>query len=232
MKQTSNRVISALLTILLGLLLPKARAEKADAEVGFIRIVNAVGHGEGLVSITVNGENIFPAGYKLGQKTGGLGLPAGTHSISIEKDGCITGTTKVTLSKGETLSLVGFAQRVVTTKEQDPPKWRIKIFRLKQSDPETGYRVAMVSLCSKDELRVEVVVSGKANSEFVYPKPLAITAVNLGKSKTEVVLKLGKETAVLVSPEDPGNYVVIFYEDHFGKVQALSYFDANFVVAG
>ena len=111
--------------------------------------MNAVAPGEGNANILIDGERHFPKGYKLGQRTGGFGLKAGPHTISIKKTGVETGTTKITLNKGETLSLIGFAEKVPPIKEGDPVKWKTKILRLKQSDPESGFRLALVPLCDR-----------------------------------------------------------------------------------
>ncbi len=211
---------------------PQARAQQEPPGVGFVRIVNAVAPGEGKANIIIDGEDIFPKGYNLGQKTGGFGLTAGPHTISFRKSGVESGTTKITLSKGETLTLIGFAEKVAAEKPDDPPVWRTKLLHLKQSEPEHGYGLALVSLCPQDEIKVQTEVQGRPKPEMVYAKRLVVTRMNLGKSKKEVLLKAGGETVARVLPEDPGNYVVLLYEDAAGKVKALSFYDPKFVVAG
>jgi hypothetical protein len=210
---------------------PQAHAQKDQPEVGFVRIVQAVAPGEGNANILIDGEDIFPKGYKLGQRTGGFGLKAGAHTIAIKKTGVETGTTKITLGKGETISLVGFAEKVPPVKEDDPPVWKTKILLLKQSDPESGFRLALVSLCPEEGVNVMTQSPGKP-PELMYAKRMTVVSKSLGKSKTEVVLKVAGETIALVAPEDPGNYVVILYQDEAGKVKALSFYDPKFVIAG
>lgn len=209
-----------------------ADAQDEKIEVGFLRIVNAVAPGDGNANILVDGKDLYPKGYKLGQKTGGFGVKAGQHTISIQKTGVETGTTKVTLGNGETLSMIGFAEKIPPVKEGDPVKWKTRILLLKQSDPESGYRLALVPLSNQEELKVEVQTLGKPQSDIVYAKRLAVTSVNLGKSKPEVNVKVGGESVASIAPEDPGNYVVVFYEDETGKVKALSFYDPKFVIAG
>ncbi|MCB1133007.1 MAG: DUF4397 domain-containing protein, partial [Verrucomicrobiae bacterium] len=51
----------------------------------FLRYVNAIAPGKGNANVIINGEDIFPKGYALGQFTGGFGLEAGSHTIKIEK---------------------------------------------------------------------------------------------------------------------------------------------------
>lgn len=210
------------------------QAQGNQPEVGFVRIVDAVQPGEGKVNFLIDGEDIFPKGYNLGQKTGGLGIKAGAHTITLKKTGVVTGTTKINLGTGETLSLIGFGEKVPPkpdAKPEDPPVWEIKILRLKQSDPESGYRLAFVPLCPQDELKIETESSGKAKPP-VYAKRMLVTSMDLGKSKSEVLVKIAGEIVTVVSPEDRGNYVVIFYLDEAGKVKALNFYDPKFVVAG
>lgn len=210
-------------------------AQEASPEVGFLRIVNAIAKGEGNLNVLIDGEDIFPKGYKLGQRTGGYGVKAGSHTITLKKQGLESGTTKVTLAKGETLSMIGFAELEPAkkdAKEDEPPVWRIKILLLKQSDPESGYRMALISLCTKEELIIQAETVGKSKPEMYGLERLKITNVSLGKFKPEVTIKTGGEPLAVVAPEDPGNYVVIIYEDETGKVKALSFYDPKFVIAG
>lgn len=227
MRTISNIIAAACL------LLGNASAQQQDQpQVGFVRIVHAVAAGDGKANILIDGEDIFPKGYELGQRTGGFGLKAGAHTISIKKNGVETGTTKVSLATGETMTLIGFAEKVEPKKEGDPPTWVTRILRLKQSDPERGYRMTLISVCDKEEIMVKAEVQGKASKETAHVKRLSTTMVDLGRSKGEVLVKIGDEILTTVSPDDPGNYVVLLYQDMDGKTKALSFFDPKFVIAG
>lgn len=212
--------------------IPMAQAQDAPPEVGFVRIVNAVAPGVGNTSIRIDGEDIFPKGYKLGQRTGGFGLKSGSHTVLIEKEGVKSGTTKVTLNTGETVTLIGFAEKIPAKKADDPPVWETKILRLKQSDPESGYRLAVISLCSQDDVRVMVTVGENKKAVPLFAKRLVVTSMSLGKAKSEMVLTVNGELIATLGTEDPGNYVVVLYEDEEGKVKALSFYDPKFVIAG
>lgn len=211
---------------------PCAVAQDEQPEVGFLRIVNAVAPGEGNANILVDGKDLYPKGYKLGQKTAGFGIKAGEHTVTIKKVGVESGTTKVKLNKGETLSMIGFAEKIEPIEEGEPAKWRTRILLLKQSDPESGYRLALVPLCGDDELKVEIQVAGRPQPDISYAKRMVVTPVGLGKSKPEVNIKVDGESVATIAPEDPGNYVVVFYEDEAGKVKALTFYDPKFVIAG
>jgi hypothetical protein len=43
---------------------------------------------------------------------------------------------------------------------------------------------------------------------------------------------MGDKTIGNISPDSPGNYVVILYENADGEIQSLSYYDPKFVIAG
>lgn len=212
---------------------PRAHAQQGGPpQVGFIRIVNAVAPGEGNVKFFLDGEDLFPKGYKLGQRTGGLGIKAGSHNVEVRKEGVESGSTKITLAVGETLSLIAFAERLPVEKEGDPPRWTIKILRLKQSDPERGFRMTALSVCAKPEVVIQAAVQGKGTIETAIAKRLAITTVDLGQARGEVLIRADEEVITTVSPDSPGNYVVILYEDAEGVIRALSFFDPKFVIAG
>lgn len=232
MRTIFNQRLRSGTLILILLSVTRVWAQKDPPEVGFIRIVQAVAPGEGNANFLIDGEDIFPKGYKLGQRTGGLGLKAGPHTVTIKKAGVETGRTKITLGKGETLSLVAFAEKEPPVKAGDPPVWKMRILRLKQSDPERGYRLALVSLCPGDGVNVVAEIRGKSKSKMIYAPRMTIASSNLGKSKPEVVLKVAGEVISLIATEDPGNYVVVLYEDENGKVKALSFYDPKFMIAG
>lgn len=227
MRTISNILVAACLLFATGL-----PAQEGPPQVGFVRIVHAVAAGDGKANIVINGEDIFPKGYQLGQRTGGFGLKAGSHSITVKKNGVEPGTTKITLNTGETMTLIAFSEKVPAKKEGDPPVWQTKILRLKQSDPERGYRMTLVSVCDKDEVTVKAANQGKGNIETAHVKRLTTTMVDLGGSRGEVLVKAGEEIVTTLSPEDPGNYVVVLYQDEKGAIKALSFFDPKFVIAG
>jgi hypothetical protein len=229
MKTLTKLLLAALLLVAPSL---THAQEDGPPQVGFIRIVNAVAPGLGLANVFVDGDDIFPKGYQLGQRTGGIGLKSGAHSIEVRKEGVEAGTTRISLATGETMTLIAFAERLPVEKVDDPPRWAIKILRLKQSDPERGYRMTLVSVCGKPEVKVQAAVAGKADIESTTVKRLAVSSIDLGRNRAEVMVKADDEIITTVSPEDPGNYVVVLYADPEGKTKALSFFDPKFVIAG
>lgn len=213
------------------LLSSKLLAQDPQEEVGFFRIINAVAAGQGKAQFYLDGENLYPAGYNMGQKTGGIGIKAGNHVVSIRKNGVLEGSTKVSIANGETVSLVGFSELVPPKKDGDKPTWQIRILRLKQSDPERGYQISFISVCDKEEIEVKVGNYGRNRTETTYVKRLHVAKHNLGRNRGETIIKVGENVLTTVSPDIAGNYVVLLYQDESSAVKALSFFDPKFVIA-
>ena len=226
------KTISNILAVLLAATGMLSAQNRERPEVGFVRIVNAVSPGTGKATFIVNGRNLYADGYALGQTTGGYGVKAGDLEIEVRKEGVQTGSTSVRLGNGETLTVIAFAERVPPKKEDDPPMWAIKLLRLKQQDVERGYGVSIVSVCRAEETAVDLAVEGREQPERAFAKRLKITTVELGRTRGEIMIRMGDKTIGNISPDSPGNYVVILYENADGEIQALSYYDPKFVIAG
>ncbi len=201
-------------------------------EVGFVRIVNAVAPGTGSAIFLVDGRNLYPDGYKLGQDTGGYGVKAGSIEIKVSKEGVETGSTRVQLGVGETMTVIAFAERLSAKDEEEPPRWEIKLLRLKQQDAERGYGLSFVSVCKDDETGVQVTIEGRKTAQRVFARRLAITKLEIGGKQVEVGVGIGDRKLTHISTDSPGNYVVILYETAAGVVEAISYYDPKFVIAG
>lgn len=214
------------------LLLPLA-AQEAPPKVGFIRLVNAVAPGTGNVHLKVDGEDMFPKGYKLGQRTGGIGLMAGSKKITITRDGVEEGTTTLTLGVGETVSLISFAEKV-PAKDDKPEHWEIKILRLKQRDVESGYRLTVISVSPELETLFAIRKEGDKNKAGHSVKRLMTTTIDLGKQAGDVgiFLRDSEESLSFFRPDSPGNYVVVLYQEPDGTTKAISFYDPKFVIAG
>lgn len=213
-------------------LLLSMSSEGKPPEVGFIRIVNAVAVGQGKAAFSIDGRNLYEGGYALGQTTGGYGVKAGSFEVEVSKEGVKTGKTKVNLETGETMTVIAFAELVPAGKEEDPPEWEIRLLRLKQQEKESGYGLSLVSVCKHEEIPVNVAFEGRKTLMSAFARRLAITKVELGTRRGEVVVSSGEEPLAHVSTDSPGNYVVILYQDPDGSVKAISFYDPKFVIAG
>ena len=228
------KMISKILAATLCLfgVISSANGKATSPEVGFLRIINAIAPGNGTTRVLIDGEELFPKGYQLGQRSGGIGLAAGPHTVTLQKNGVESGTTKFDLKSGETLSLIGFAEKIPATDDHAPPRWTTKILKLKQSDPERGFRMTLLSVCDLDEVKVDAIIPGQKDITTAHVKRLTTAAIDLGNTRSEAMVKVGGEIITTVSPDEPGNHVVVIYQDAEGKIRALTFFDPKFVIAG
>ena len=225
--------LAGLLTcLLLTAAAPLSIAQSGSPEVGFVRIIHAVAAGSGKARFSVDGDDLFPKGYDLGQATGGIGLAAGSHEITISRSGAKPGTSRIQLQSGETITLIGFSEPIPKSTPTAQQTWKIRLLRLRQSSPESGYQLSLVSVCPEPETVVQTEIAGKSSRRQARVEPFHITTQPLGRSRAEVFVRSGPELLTTVSPDSPGNYVVVLYRDAGGQLRALSFFDPKFVVAG
>lgn len=201
-------------------------------EAAFLRIVHAVARGNGNARFLLDGRDLYPQGYRLGQDTGGYGVPAGEHRISVRKDGLGTGTTRIRLKPGQTLTLIAFAERLPAENAEATPQWKIRFLRLEPKDVGDGYGLSVVSVCPSEETGLRLITDGRKDTRSVNARRLAITPVDLGKRPTEVGLHMGERKIAHISSSTPGNHVVVVYENQDGMVEAVSFHDLRFLVAG
>lgn len=201
-------------------------------QIGFYRFINAVGPGEGNTSVKINGSNIYDRGYRMGQRTGAMVLPTGSHEIKVEKEGVKSGSTQFQIETGETMSLVAFAERVESDDPEDPPEWTTRILRLKQNDVEEGFRISFISVCDVPVVYLQAMIGSGGETESVSVDRLGMNTLNLGNRKIEVAVTNGNDVITMVNPDARGNYVVIIYQDGDGQVKAMSFYEPRFVIAG
>jgi hypothetical protein len=222
----------SLLTLALVVSSPVLSAQdtkEASTPTGFIRIANAIAPGTGNVNVVIDGNEVYPSGYKFGAVTGGIGLAPGGHSVTIRRAGVKEGTTKVNVEKNQTVTLIPFAERVPAT-DQEPAHFAIRILRLKQKETQGARSASFVSVSGMPELLAElrapsgdwakVPVKRLAIGEtpILYPEGYAPVRVN------------GKEMEP-IPVGDPGNYVVVLYDDAEGNIKTVSFRDFKFLSA-
>jgi len=213
-------------------LLPIAAFAQPVPEMGFVRIVNAVSPGTGHATFLIDGRSLFEGGYQLGQTTGGYGVARGTRTIEVRKAGVVSGSTRVDLAEGETMTVIAYAERLPAVRQEDKPRWTIKLLRLKQQDHERGFGLSIVPVTAADDAVVDVTMPGKGKTQKVHAGRLKITKVNLGRARDDVEIVSGGRNVATVSLDARGNYVVILFDDAGGGIGAISFYDPKFVVAG
>jgi len=206
-----------------------AEKDPAAAPTGFIRVVNAVASGTGQVNVIIDGEDVRPEGYSLGNATGGIGMLAGSHKILIKREGVEEGTTTVVLEKNQTVTLIPFAERVPAS-DLKPAHYEIRVLRLKQRQIESGRTATFVSVSANPEIKVELSgEDGKWASVFV--KRLMIAETPLNYSQGYAPAKVNGAPIKAIPIGGVGNYVVVLYDDSEGKVQSLFFRDLKFLSA-
>jgi len=209
-------------------------AHGAPPKIGFIRLVQAVSPGTGKVNVRIDGEDIFPKGYDLGQCTGGMGFHEGEHRIEVIKQGVEPATVKLSLAEGETVTLVAYAEKLpVIPGDADKPVWKARLLRLRQQPPEPGFHLTLASVCLQEEIPVRTLLVGRKSPEFSLVRRLSTVGVRLGRSAGDTLeLQTGDQQLGNVSLDEKGNYVVILYDKEGGGVGMVSFYDPKFVVAG
>lgn len=208
------------------------KAQQELSAFGFVRIVNAVGHGEGNARFSLDQEDIYPAGYQLGQDCGGMSINQGNHLITVSKNGVTKGTTKIDVVTGETITLIAFAELISPVKKDSPPAWTIKLLKLKQKDIDKGYGLTLISVADAAELPITLGSGGTGATEKHTLIRLKFTYVNLGAARGEVSVKKGENNLTTVSPDTPGNYIVVIYQGEKDEPRAIYFFDPKFTTAG
>ena len=201
---------------------------------GFIRLVQAVAPGTGSVNVRIDGEDLFPQGYDLGQCSGGMGFEVGEHRIEIVKPGVLRTTVKISLAEGETVTLVAYAER------RDPPagaesrtKWKMMVLHLRQPPPAPGFHLTMVSVSSREEIPVKTMMAGKRNPAVSLVRRIDPVGVPLGRSGGDMLdLQSGEMILGHVSLDEKGEYVVILYDKEDGGLGMVSFYDPKHMIAG
>lgn len=200
-------------------------------ETGFIRIVNAIPAGTGKAAFSINGRDLYAGGYALGQTTGEYGIKAGDHVVTIRKTGVETGRANVLLGAGETVTVIAYAERLPQKNLADPPKWAVRLLRLKQQDEAKGFWLSLISVCKPDDTSVDLLLIDKDETRKAFAKRLAVSKVDLGKNRGEVFVKNADRILTSLSPDIPGNHVVVLYENDQGRTEAMTFYEPEFLVS-
>lgn len=203
--------------------------DPAKPKLGYVRLVHAVAQGSGSLHLKIDGEDLNPDGYNLGDATGGIGLKPGTHHITITRDGVKEGTTRVNVAADDTTTLIPFAEKVPAS-DDEPAHWIIRILRLKQRQPEEGRTATFVSVANEPEITVELAEPGNKWSKTPV-KRLATAQLPIKVTEGYVPIRTKGGDLESIPLGDPGNYVVVLYNDDSGKLRSLNFRDYKFLTA-
>ena len=182
---------------------------------GFVRLVDAVAQGQDKLLLFIDGESMNPDGYGLGDVTGGIGLKPGPHEISLNRPGVSEGVTRLTL---------------VAASGDKPAHWAMRILRLRQMEPATKRSATFVSVSHTPEHAVEI---GSPNGKWnpVQVKRLATVQAPIVYPEGYVPLRCKSRQLPAIPVGEPGNYLVVLYDDAAGNLQALNLQDHKYLSA-
>ena len=205
-----------------------AHAAAAD-KVGFVRLVDAVAQGHDKLQLLIDGEAMNPDGYQLGDVTGGIGLKPGAHEITIKRPGVREGITRLSIVADDTITLIPFAEQVPATDDK-PAHWAMRILRLRQMEPVAKRSATFVSVSQTPEHEVEIrAPNGIWTTVSVKRLAIARTPILYPEGYVPLRCKSGKLPSIPVG--EPGNYVVVLYDDAAGHMQALNLQDYKYLSA-
>lgn len=193
---------------------------------GYIRLVNAVAAGDGVVRLSIDGVDPNPSGYRLGDITGGIGLTPGKHRIQIEREGVETGKTTIRLAKDETLTLIPFTEILPPTEER-PQRAAIRILRLNPGPPVAKRDAIFISVCQQPEVRVDLGAENGWTETRI--RRLVTERLPVTESHGYVPLRVQGKELPAMEVSTPGTYVVLLYEDPAGKVLTLNFPDLRYL---
>lgn len=228
MKTIFNHLATFAMTLAVEIEAPLASAQQDLPDVGFVRIVPVLTVGTGKTHILIDGQDIYPSGYDVGQKTGGISLKEGAHSIALQKTGIRPTITSFNVGRGNTLTLIGYAEKEPQKNPSNPPQWKSRLIPFKRIDSGNDYHLTLISLCPQDEIKILKDLKAPA----ILLKRLVTTDIALGRTKSEISIKANGERVAVISLEDLGNYTVVIYEDQARKLQGLWFYDPAFSPGG
>ncbi|RPJ33822.1 MAG: hypothetical protein EHM17_08900 [Verrucomicrobiaceae bacterium] len=213
----------------LGLLVQVSTAQEEPSKFGFIRLANAVAHGDGNLVWKINGATISEKGYKMGAVTGGVALKPGNHEVTFSRNGTESGTTQVKVQLDDTTILIPFAERIPAT-DSKPASWAIRVLRLKQREPDDGQHATFVSVSQNPEVRVEVGdTRGRWTPVFVKRLAVAMTPLDFQRGYVPIRTKDASLESIPIGGQ--GNYVVVLHDDAEGALKSLTFRDFKYLSA-
>ncbi len=193
---------------------------------GFIRLLDAVAPGSGMLEFLIDGQAIRPQGYQLGNVTGGIALEPRVYQVRLRRAGVEDGQTQLTVVANETVIVIPFAQRVPATEDQ-PVHWQMRILRLKQHAADGQRTVSFVSVASDPELTVQIrQVTG--HWESIQVKRLGVTRTAIRQARGYLPVRCHDQEFAPVSVVASGNLVAVIYEDASGKLGSINFQDYKY----
>ncbi|NNC87433.1 MAG: hypothetical protein HKN82_03110 [Akkermansiaceae bacterium] len=207
-----------------------AQDERDPSKIGFVRFMSVVSPGEGNTFFEVDGKSLWKKGYKLGQRTGGIGMEQGAHEFVVKKTGCNPAKRKIDIAAGQTQTLVAYAEADLDDLGEIIG-WNLRLARLGQNTPESGFWVTLISFCREKELPLEVFEGMSEKTIKAAVPRLKAKRFQIGSGEVRAIVSHKGERLLTLKAQDRGNYVVMVFENEKGEKEALSFFDPKFIIA-
>lgn len=195
----------------------------ATPEQGCLRIVNAVGHGEGPLMVALDGRPLDVDGYAPGDVTGRIVLPTGTHQLRFERAGVWSVNVRVALQAGQSWMVIPYVE-VIPEWRGSGSKYRLKVFHMASEDVGDRRCVTLLSLMGGEPLplRVRDLDQGWILQPLSGFEPRQIEIMQL---RGYLPMLLGRRRMASIPLGSAGNHIVVLYDSGDGKVASLGFKD-------
>lgn len=209
------------------ILLFDVSAQNENGIRGFIRIVNAVGVGSGKLDVLASGKKVRSEGYDFGDVTGGIPRSPGSYTFTFQREGLVSGRTKINVIANTTTTLIPFGEYVPATESKEG-YWTIRILRLKQSEDRAQTTATIVNLTRKDEIKVQIRQPDETWTT------LPVKRLGLGRApvlhrNAYVPVRIDEADLTPLAVGTSGNFVAILYEDEQGKIRSKNFQDFKYL---
>ncbi|MES2474729.1 MAG: hypothetical protein V4640_03030 [Verrucomicrobiota bacterium] len=192
---------------------------------GYLRFVNGIAAGSGMVSVRVDGKDLYPNGYRFGAVTGGIGLAPASHQVEVRRDGVKSGRAEVTVKKGHAATVIAFAEELAT-EEGKPVQFRAQLMTVTPRVVKEGKVATFVSVSRAPLLRVDVRQPDGKWRAVELPR-LATAEIPISLDRGYVALKSAGKALEAIPVADSGNYVVVLFDDAQGVLHAVNFRDSG-----
>lgn len=208
-----------------GRLLHAQEAPEVPPDLGFIRLVNAVG-APGRLKVRINGTEADPAGFKSGDATGAVGLSPASYQVELEHETLGKATLQAAVETGKIATVIAFKQDKPAEKsksraaakeaaEKDGPRLGWHLDQSAVSPPEIDLpTLTLVQLTAAEEVRFQV--SGKPAPASV-GKPVRVPITKAMGAFPEVQLQ-GKAVCLL-NFKFPADQLAVFFTGADGQLR-------------
>lgn len=220
-------LISALAALPFSLL----QAQNGPPAVGFLRFVNTVSL-DGRLEISMEGQSLRKAGFRLGDMTGGFGLAEGSHPFTFKHPACEELAKGMAVSNGVTTTYLVTWEETKGKKEDEVIR-KLKFVELPGKKRDRKSSIQLVSMSRQTSLKLRMAYNNKPLGEARYFKPGQQESTSL-PGPGEVRLAAGETLVSVFTLEEPGHWCIVVFDDPAAKgaVRATYFQNESMEVGG